>query len=141
MNAPDVIDMRKEWNKTISVFEKNHIVYLDESGINIGMTRIYGRIDHTPINTPKNTTILSSIRLNGETAYTTYMGGATKEKFVDYLENILIPTLKDGDVIIMDNMRSHHAKEAAETVSRTSKDLTIPYLPSYSPDFNPIEMM
>ena len=107
MNAPDVIDMRKEWNKTISVFEEDHIVYLDECGVNIGMTRIYGRslggtrcIDHAPINTPKNTTILSSIRLNGETAYTTYMGGTTKEKFVDYLENFLIPTLKDGDVII-----------------------------------------
>ena len=148
MNAPDVIDMRKEWNKTISVFEEDHIVYLDECGVNIGMTRIYGRslggtrcIDHAPINTPKNTTILSSIRLNGETAYTTYMGGTTKEKFVDYLENILIPTLKDGDVIIMDNMRSHHAKKFAETVSRTNKDLTILYLPPHSPDFNPIEMM
>ena len=148
MNAPDVIDMRKEWNKTVSVFDEDHIVYLDESGVNIGMTRIYGRslggtrcIDHTPINTTKNTTILSSIRLNGETAYTTYTGGTTKEKFVDYLENILIPTLKDGDVIIMDNMRSHHAKEVAETVSRSSKNLTILYLPPYSPDFNPIEMM
>ena len=71
MNAPDVIDMRKEWNKTISVFEEDHIVYLDDSGVNIGMTQIYGRslggircIDYAPINTPKNTTILSSIRLN-----------------------------------------------------------------------------
>ena len=122
--------MRKEWNKTISVF----VVYLDEYGVNIGMTRIYGRsprgtrcIEHAPINTPKNTTILSSMFLNGETAYTTYMGGTTKEKFVDYLENILITSLKDGDVIIMDNMRSHHAKEVTETVSRTSKDLTIMY--------------
>lgn len=148
VNAPDVIEMRKEWNKIISVFEEDHIVYLDESGVNIDMTRIYGRslggtrcIDNAPINTPKNTTILSSIRLNGETAYTTYVGGTTKEKFVDYLENILLPTLKDNDVIIMDNMRSHHAKEVAETISRSNKNLTILYLPPYSPDFNPIEMM
>ena len=148
MNAPDVIDMRKEWNKTISVFEEDHIVYLDDSGVNIGMTQIYGRslggtrcIDHAPLNTPKNTTILSSVRLNGKTAYTTYSGGTTKEKFVDYLENVLIPTLKDGDVLIMDNMRSHHVKEVAETVSKSNKNLTILYLPPYSPDFNPIEMM
>lgn len=80
------------------------------------------------------------IWLNVETAYTTYSGGITKEKFVDYLDNILIPTLKDSDVIIMDNMHSHHVKEVAETVSKTNKNLTILY-PPYSLDFNPIEMM
>lgn len=65
------------------------------------MTRIYGRamggaraVDNAPINTPANTTILSSIRLNGETAYTTYSGGTTGDKFVDYLKNTLIPTLR-----------------------------------------------
>ena len=148
MNVPDVAEQRKEWSKTISEFDENSLVYLDESGVNTDMTRIYGRslggtrcIDHAPLNTPKNTTILSSVRLNGKTAYTTYSGGTTKEKFVDYLENVLIPTLKDGDVLIMDNMRSHHVKEVAETVSKSNKNLTILYLPPYSPDFNPIEMM
>ena len=148
MNVPDVAEQRKEWSKTISEFDENSLVYLDESGVNTDMTRIYGRslggtrcIDHAPLNTPKNTTILSSVRLNGKTAYTTYSGGTTKEKFVDYHENVLIPTLKDGDVLIMDNMRSQHVKEVAETVSKSNKNLTILYLPPYSPDFNPIEMM
>ena len=84
------------------------LVYLDESDVNTDMTRIYGRamggarsVDNAPINTPSNTTILSSIRLNGETAYTTYSGGTTGDKFVDYLKNILIPTLNKGDIIIM----------------------------------------
>lgn len=71
--------------------------------------------------------------------YTTYSGGT--KKFVDYLENILIPTLNDGDVIIMDNMRSHHIKEIAETVSKANKNLTVLYLPPYSPDCTSIEMM
>jgi len=112
------------------------------------MTRIYGRslggtrsVDKAPLNTPANTTILSSVRINGETSYTTYSGGTTKNKFVKYLKNILIPTLHDGDIIVMDNMRSHHVKEVSETINNSEKHLTLLYLPPYSPDFNPIEMM
>lgn len=53
----------------------------------------------------------------------------------------MIPTLHDGDVIIMDNMRSHHVKEVAEVIGQSDKHLFLLYLPPYSPDFNPIEMM
>ena len=148
MNAPDVKEKRKAWVKTIIEYSPEKLVYLDESGVNTDMTRIYGRamggaraVDNAPINTPANTTILSSIRLNGETAYTTYSGGTTGDKFIDYMKNVLIPTLSKGDVIIMDNMRSHHVKEVEEVISRSEKHLTLLYLPPYSPDFNPIEMM
>jgi len=88
-----------------------------------------------------NTTILSSIRINGETSYTIYSGGTTGDKFVEYLKNTLIPTLRDGDVIVMDNMCSHHVKEVSETINNSEKHLTLLCLPPYSPDFNPIEMM
>lgn len=122
------------------------LVYLDESGVNTDMTRIYGRamggarsVDNAPISNPSNTTILSSIRLNGETAYTTYSGGTTGDKFVDYLKNILIPTLNKGDIIIMDNMRSHHVKAVKEVIEEAG--IILLYLPPYSPDFNPIENM
>lgn len=73
-------------------------------------------MDSAPINTPQNTTILSSIRLNGETVYTTYQGGTTKDKFIDYLKNILVPTLHDGDIVVMDNMRTHHSKSVKEVI-------------------------
>lgn len=53
----------------------------------------------------------------------------------------MIPTLHDGDVIIMDNMRSHHVKEVAEVIGQSDKHLSLIYLPPYSQDFNPIEMM
>ena len=55
--------------------------------------------DKTPLNTPANTTILSSIRRNGETAYTIYSGGTTRAKFLDYLKNTLIPTLHEGELL------------------------------------------
>ena len=75
------------------------------------MTRLYARalgggraVDSTPLNTPQGTTILSSIRINGQTVYTTYPGGTTAEKFAEYLKDILIPTLDKDSVIVMDNM-------------------------------------
>lgn len=95
----------------------NHLVFLDESGVNINMTRHYARawkkrraVDKTPLNTPCNTNVLSSIRLNGDCAYTVYQGGTTAEWFAEYLKTKLLPTLSEADIIVMDNMRSHHAK-------------------------------
>ena len=148
VNVPDVRDKRKNRTENISDYDKEKLVFLDESGVNTNMTRIYGRalggarsVDKAPLNTPLNTTILSSIRINGETSYTTYSGGTTKDKFVEYLKNILIPALHYGDIIVMDNMRSHHVKEVSEIINNSEKHLTLLYLPPYSPDFNPIEMM
>ena len=148
VNVPDVRDKRENRTESISNYDKERIVFLDESGVNTNMTRIYGRslggarsVDKAPLNTPVNTTILSSIRINGETSYTTYSGGTTKDKFVEYLKNVLIPSLHEGDIIVMDNMRTHHVKEVSEIINNSEKLLTLLYLPPYSPDFNPIEMM
>lgn len=144
--APDVVQKRADWENKLQELDPNKMVFLDESGVNIDMTRHYGRaphkervVDHTPENTPTNTTILSSIRLDGSTAHTTYQGGTTGDRFVEYLENDLIPTLHEGDIIIMDNMRSHHIKKVAEVIQNAKMHLL--YLPPYSPDFNPIEKM
>ena len=146
VNAPDVVQKRNEWVHMISEADSDKLVFLDESGVNTDMTRHYGRavgkervVDNAPENTPTNTTILSSIRLNGKTAYTTYLGGTTGNCFVDYLEKVLIPTLHEGDIVIMDNMRSHHIKKVAEVLQKAKIQLL--YLPPYSPDFNPIEKM
>lgn len=114
MNVPDVAQKREEWVNNLTSLDKNHLVFLDESGVNTDLTQIYGRtidgkrcVDSAPINTPQNTTILSSIILDG----TTYQGGTTKDKFIDYLKDILAPILRNGDIVIMDNMRTHHSKE------------------------------
>ena len=81
------------------------------------MTRIYGRVpsnqcveDSAPLITSITTTILASIRTNGQITYNTYQGGTTATCFKEYLEHILLPALKTDDVIVMDNMRSHYAK-------------------------------
>lgn len=146
MNVPDVSAKRKSWIEHLSEYDKNKLVFIDESGVNTNLTRIYGRafrgnrcVDSAPISTPKNTTILSSIRLNGETAYTTYQGGTTKDKFIDYLKDTLLPTLHDGDIVVMDNMRTHHSKAVKKVIEEYK--INVLFLPPYSPDFNPIEKM
>ena len=146
MSVPDITEKREAWTEHLPNYNKNNLVFLDESGINIDLTRIYGRsaggnrcVDKVLLSKEKNITILSSIRLNGETAYTPYQGGTDKDKFIDYLKNVLAPALHQNYIVIMDNMHTHHAEE----VKKTIKDLKINviYLPPYSPDFNPIEKM
>ena len=119
-SVPDVREKRRNWKKHMSQKDINHLVFLDESGVNINMTRHYARawknrkaVDKTPLNTPCNTTVLSSIRLNGDCAYTVYQGGTTAERFAEYLKTKLLDSSK----------------------------VTYLYLPPYSPDLNPIEKM
>ena len=77
-----MMEKRKQWSGFASKAQTGHLVFLDESGVNVDMLRRYGRgrggqrvVDHTPLNTPRSTTILSSIRLDGEVALTTFQGG------------------------------------------------------------------
>ena len=145
-SVPDVRDKREAWKKHILENDINNLIFLDESGVNINMTRHYARsktneraVDSTPVNTPCNTTMLSSIRLNGKTAHTIYQGGTTAERFAEYLQNTLLPTLSPNDIIVMDNMRSHHAKAVKQILDTSG--IKYFYLPPYSPDLNPIEKM
>ena len=110
-------EKREAWNGIISGFSTNNLVFLDESGCNIDMTRRYAyaqggsrAVDSAPLSKPKNATILSSIQLDGSLHYTTFSGGTTVEKFKQYLKNDLLPYLNPDSVLVMDNMKSHHAK-------------------------------
>ena len=80
-------------------------------------------------NTPAVTTVLSSIRLNGSLVYTTYQGGTTTQRFREYMKEQLIPSLEKDDVVIMDNMRSHHAKIVTKLLDKAS--ISYMYLPPY----------
>lgn len=139
-------DKREAWNADIAGIKTDNLVFLDESGVNTNMTRIYGRApsnqrvaDSAPLSTPITTTVLASIRTNGQITYDTYRGGTTATRFKEYLEHILLPVLKTDDVIVMDNMRSHHAKIVCHLLD--TKKIKYLYLPPYSPDLNPIEKM
>lgn len=142
-SVPDVARKRKDWHDLISGFNINHLVFLDESGCNTDMTRRYAysiggsrAVDSAPLSKPKNTTILSSVQRDGTLQYTTFSGGTTVEKFKEYLEYDLLPYLNGDSVLVMDNMKSHHAKAVKALLDKAK--IPYLYLPPYSPDLNPI---
>ncbi|MCI7542546.1 MAG: transposase [Subdoligranulum sp.] len=130
----------------MSGFKASDLVFLDESGCNTDMTRRYAyslggsrTVDSAPLSKPKNTTILSSIQLDGALHYTTFSGGTTVERFKQFRETDLLPHLNGNSVLIMDNMKSHHAKAVKNLLG--SSGVRSIYLPPYSPDLNPIEKL
>ena len=110
------------------------------------MARRYGRrkggrrvVDHAPLNTPKSTTILSSIRLDGTMVFTAFQGGTTADTFLNYLKEALIPTLRPSDIVVMDNLRTYHVQAIGGLLRDAGAEAL--YLPAYSPDLNPIEKL
>jgi transposase len=110
------------------------------------MTRLHGRaasherlVDYTPDVRFERTTVLSSVRANGEMIPLIFDGSLNGDIFKEYIAQCLSPTLKAGDIVIMDNLSSH--KVGGVTAPIIAAGATVLYLPPYSPDFNPIELM
>ena len=122
------------------------LVFVDESGAKTNMTRLYSRaiagkraIDNTPCGHWCTTTMISSVRLDGSTACMVVDAATSKDIFEAYIEQILLPTLKAGDIVILDNLSAHKSRHARELIQSVGAELW--YLPAYSPDLNPIEKM
>jgi len=122
------------------------LVFVDESGAKTNMTRLYGRamagqraVDNTPSGHWQTTTMLSSVRLDGSTACMVVDGATNKDVFEAYVEQILLPSLKAGDIVILDNLSAHKNQRVLELIKSVGAELW--YLPAYSPDLNPIEKM
>ncbi|MFW6336853.1 MAG: IS630 family transposase, partial [Phycisphaeraceae bacterium] len=124
------------------------LVFLDESGAKTNMTRLYGRApvgerctDHTPHGHWKSYTMLSAIRLDGvmEDATVLIDGAVDADAFLRYTEHCLIPSLRPGDVVVMDNLAAHKTRGVLEAIGRADAELW--FLPAYSPDLNPIEKL
>ena len=139
------MEKRIKWQEKQQGLDVNKLVFLDESSINCGMTRLYGRglttkrvNDYNPDIRFERTSIVSTIRLNGETAPLIFKGTLNGEFFGAYIKQCLAPTLKEGDIVIMDNCSSHKVKGLLQPI--LDMNASVLFLPPYSPDFNPIEM-
>ncbi|MCK5575805.1 MAG: IS630 family transposase, partial [Sphingomonadales bacterium] len=122
------------------------LVFLDESGAKTDMTRLRGRApkgervyDTAPHGHWCTTTMISSIRYDGTTACMTIEGPTTTDVFRAYVRHILVPTLRPGDMVILDNLSSHKNADTLALIEKTGA--TVKFLPAYSPDLNPIEKM
>lgn len=137
---------RQHWKDTQPTVPIERLVCLDESGAKTNMTRLRGRarggqrcVDHAPNGHWTTTTMLSAIRADGSTASMTIEGATSGEVFRAYVEKVLAPTLRPGDIVILDNLSAHKDAEALQHIQAAGA--TVRPLPPYSPDLNPIEQM
>lgn len=118
---------------------------IDEFGSNVDMTRRYARaprgeraIAALPRNTPTNTTTISSLTIDGIGPSMLIAGGVTSTVFEAYVEHILGPTLRPGQIVLLDNLSAHKSTRLRRLLAARGCQLW--YLPTYSPDYSPIEL-
>jgi transposase len=145
-DRPDVVEQRQAWREKTAQTDLQRLVFLDETGAKTNMTRLRGRapggqrlVDAAPAGHWATTTLLSSVRLDGATAAMVIDGATDAEVFLEYTRQVLTPTLRAGDIVVMDNLSPH--KMPAVIAAIESCGARVWFLPPYSPDLNPIEKM
>ena len=135
---------RARWREQMKEQDASQYVFVDECGSNIALTPLYARapkgqraIDHVPRNRGKNTTLIASLSLDGLGASMIMEGAANGAAFEAYVEHILIPSLHQGQVVVMDNLRVHKSARVRQLIE--NQGCHVLFLPAYSPDFSPIE--
>lgn len=141
----DVVIKRENWRSDQPSIDTETTYWLDESSINCGMTRLYGRAfsnervnDYVPDVRFERTSVVGALGLRGVVAPLVYKGTMNGEFFSAYIENCLAPSMKRGDTLILDNLSSHKVDYALQPL--IDKGVKVVFLPPYSPDFNPIEL-
>jgi len=136
---------RRRFRKKVAELPVEHFKFLDESSINIDLTRRYGRaapgqrvVDSVPQPSGPQTTTLAVIGWTGITAPLVLSGSVNGTVFYGYIEQCVAPTLQPGDILFMDNLSAHKVAGLEELICARGAHLI--YLPPYSPDFNPIEL-
>lgn len=137
-------EKREQWRREQPAWDPQQLVFLDETWASTNMARRYGRcprgqrlVGAVPHGHWKTTTFVAALRLGGLTAPTVIDGAMTGDLFVAYVEQQLVPTLRPGDVVVLDNLSCH--KRAAARAAIEAAGARLVYLPPYSPDLNPIE--
>lgn len=143
---PSVLEQRVQWQLQQAGLAPESLVFLDETWAKTNMTRPRGRsrcgqrlVADVPAGHWKTTTFLAALRVSGLTAPLVVDGAINGELFLGYVEQHLVPTLRPGDIVVMDNLSSHKRQGVREAIEGTGARLV--YLPPYSPDFNPIEQV
>ena len=136
---------RERWRREVMPdLEPDRLIFLDETAAKTNMTRTHGyspkgerlaaAAPHGHWNT---TTVIGALRSEGFIAPLVIDGALTGELFVAYVEQVLAPELRPGDVVVMDNLSCHHVAGVEAAIRAVG--CRVEYLPPYSPDLNPIE--
>lgn len=143
-DRPDVAAARAAWRTAQAGLDPDRLVFVDETWASTNMARRYGWgptservIGRTPHGHWKTTTFVAALRSDGLTAPMVIDGAMTGDHLVAYVEQVLAPTLRAGDVVVWDNLACHKRVEARRAIEAAGA--TLAFLPAYSPDLNPIE--
>lgn len=143
-DRPDVLKRRRIWFDGQLDLDPERLIFIDETGLSMKMARLRGhalRGERYRAGVPhghwKTTTFTGALRLTGMTAPFVYDGAMNGNVFLAYVEQVPVPALKAGDVIVMDNLPAHKTTGVRDAGERAGAKLM--FLPPYSPDFNPIE--
>lgn len=137
--------MREGWREAV-LKAASRLLFVDETGGWLGMTRLYARVvggarveDTAPKRRKGKVSLIAAVTTRGMNpdACMVHEGSVDRAAFLEYVEHALVPTLKAGQIVIMDNFTIHHNAKVRELIEAAGCELR--YLPSYSPDYNPIE--
>jgi transposase len=144
-DRPDIRAARLAWQAWAPTIDPCRLVFLDESGVTTNLLRRYGRAlrghrvpDHTPQGHWQTSTFIAALRVDGLTAPGVFEGPMDGDSFLAYINQILVPTVRAGDIVVADNLPAHHVDGIRDLIAAAGAELW--YLPPYSPDFNPIEL-
>jgi len=137
-------EARRIFREVIKKLKVENVVVVDESGSRIGMIPLYGRsprgnrvYDQVIRNYGKNVTLLASMNLDGMQAAMTLEGAVDEAVFETFVRRVLLPSLRPGQIVIMDNLSSHKTDTVEQLIMQAGCELL--FLPAYSPDMSPIE--
>ena len=142
----DVAERREELKREQPLLNPDRLVFIDETWAKTNMTRPRGRapkgerlLASVPHGHWKTTTFLAALRCTGLTARLVVDGAINGELFLGWVRHHLVPTLMSGDIVVMDNLGAHKVAGVREAIEAAGARLV--YLPPYSPDLNPIELV
>lgn len=144
-DTPEIQEKREAFCQKLAKVDPDHLVFVDEAGANTAMSREYGRApigERVQAAVPgawKNVTLISGLRSSAVVAPLAFAGATDQAAFETYVEKVLVPELREGDVVVWDNLSSH--KSAAAKAAVEAVGARVEPLPAYSPDLTPIEEM
>jgi transposase len=141
---PDILKRREAWFEAQLDLAPKALVFIDETGASTKMARRHGRAPRgqrlrasVPHGHWKTTTFVGGLRLSGMTAPMVLDGPMNSQCFLAYVEQVLVPTLRPGDIVILDNLAAHKSTAVRDAIEAVGANIR--FLPPYSPDLNPIE--
>ena len=143
-DRPDVLKRREDWFNSQLDLDPVRLVFIDETWASTNMARLRGRSNKgerlragIPHGHWKTTTFVAGLRLTGMVAPLVLDGPINRDAFHAYVNQVLVPELAPGDIVVMDNLGSHKGPAVRDAIEAAGA--TLLYLPPYSPEFNPIE--